>query len=82
MKFEDAFKRLEEVVGKMEKGDMSLDASLKSFEEGIKLSRFLTSRLEEAEGRVMLLLKDEKGVLSETPFDAEPEMESSEDSGT
>ncbi len=69
MNFEDALKRLEEVVAQMERGDMSLDGSLKAFEEGIKLSRFLTAKLEEAEGKVEILLKDDKAGIRHAPFD-------------
>ena len=47
LKFEDAMKRLEEIVEQMEKGDINLDKSLAYFEEGIKLVRFCSSKLEE-----------------------------------
>jgi len=46
-------------VRKMEAGDMTLDETLKSFEEGIKLIRFCSSRLEETERRVEMLLEKE-----------------------
>ena len=60
-KFEDALARLEEIVKELESGDLSLDLSLKLFEEGIKLSRVCNKRLEEAERRVEVLLKDKAG---------------------
>jgi len=69
MKFEEALKKLEEIVARMEKGDLSLDASLKAFEEGIRLSRFLNTKLEEAEGKVEILLKDAGGQLVTSPFE-------------
>jgi exodeoxyribonuclease VII small subunit len=56
-KFEEALGRLEEIVRKMETGDMSLEESLKAFEEGIKLSRVCSRKLDEAERRVEMLLK-------------------------
>ncbi|MFZ4402568.1 MAG: exodeoxyribonuclease VII small subunit [Pseudobdellovibrionaceae bacterium] len=55
MDFEKKLKRLEEIVQNMEKGDMSLDASLKLFEEGVQLSRECQSQLTAAEGRVKIL---------------------------
>jgi exodeoxyribonuclease VII small subunit len=57
-KFEAALARLEEIVQELEKGDLPLEQSLKLFEEGIKLSRICNSRLEEAERKVEILLKD------------------------
>ena len=70
-KFEDALSRLEEIVHKMEAGDLSLDESLKSFEEGIKLVRICSKKLEEAERRIDILVKNEQGDLSLTPFSKE-----------
>lgn len=59
-KFEEALKELEEIVRKMESGDLTLEKSLKSFEEGVRLSRFCSKRLDEAERRVEILLKNEE----------------------
>ncbi len=62
MEFEKKLNRMSEIVTKMEAGDLSLDDSLKLFEEGIKLSRECHAQLEEAEQKVQLLLKiNEKG---------------------
>lgn len=55
--FESALKRLEEIVQKLEEGNLSLDDSLKLFEEGIQLSRFCTKKLSEAEKKVEKLIK-------------------------
>lgn len=71
-KFEAALRRLEEIVEELEKGDIPLEQSLKLFEEGIKLSRLCTKRLEDAERRVEILLKDKAGNVIEQPFE-EPE---------
>ncbi len=68
-KFETAMKRLEEIVAKMEGGEPGLEESLKLFEEGIKLSRVLNKRLEEAERKVEMLVRDESGTLKTEPFD-------------
>jgi exodeoxyribonuclease VII small subunit len=56
MDFEKKLGRLEELVAKMEAGDLSLEDSLKSFEEGVKLSRECNSQLAAAEQKVKLLL--------------------------
>jgi exodeoxyribonuclease VII small subunit len=56
MDFEKKLSRLEEIVAKMEAGDLSLEYSLKSFEEGVKLSRECTSQLTMAEQKVKVLL--------------------------
>lgn len=66
--FEEALKRLEEIVGELEKGEISLDANLSLFEEGVKLSRFCREKLDEAEKRVDILLKDEGGIVHREPF--------------
>ena len=61
-KFEDTLRKLEELLRKMENGDMALEESLKAFEEGIRLSRLCTERLDEAERRVEMLLKEDAKV--------------------
>ncbi len=72
-KFEDAMKKLESIVEKMEKGDMSLNESLKMFEEGVKLTRFCSQELHKAEKRVELLSRDAEGKLIAVPFEEEDE---------
>ena len=63
MDFEKKLGRLEEIVQKMEKGDLALEESLKLFEEGVKLSRECQTRLNEAEVQVKKLVGfDEKGL--------------------
>lgn len=69
LNFEKALKDLEETVGKLEQGDLSLDESLKLFEKGVKLAKFLRKELEKAEKKVEILLKDEEGNVSAEPFD-------------
>ena len=61
-KFEESLARLEDIVRKMEAGDMTLEESLKAFEEGIKLLRFCSSKLEETERRVEMLLEKENSL--------------------
>ena len=64
MQFEEAFKRLEAIVENLESGDLSLEESMKLFEEGIGLTEACKSRLEDAEQKIKLLLKDSDGKLS------------------
>jgi exodeoxyribonuclease VII small subunit len=71
--FETALKRLEEIVRKLESGELPLDSALELFEEGIQLSRYCSSTLERAERRVEILLKNEAGQLRATPFESEHE---------
>jgi len=67
-RFEDALNKLEKIVSQLEEGDISLEESLKLFEEGIRLSRFCNQKLDEAEKRVEILLKGEDGTLKTKPF--------------
>ncbi|RKX99803.1 MAG: exodeoxyribonuclease VII small subunit, partial [Spirochaetes bacterium] len=66
-------KRLEEIVEKLEKGDLLLEDSLKLFEEGIKLTRLLNQKLNETEKKVEMLIKDENGNIKTVPFDDKKE---------
>jgi len=70
-KFEAALVRLEEIVQELEKGDISLERSLKLFEEGIKLSRICNKQLDEAERKVEILVKDKNGNIGAEPFEEE-----------
>ena len=68
IKFEDALKGLEEVVDKLEKGDLPLDETLSEYENGIKLYKKCISLLDDAEKKIQILIKDEKGVFSTKDF--------------
>jgi exodeoxyribonuclease VII small subunit len=70
-KFEAALGRLEEIVQELEGNDVALEQSLKLFEEGVKLSRICNKRLEEAERKVEILLKDKNGCVTAQPFEEE-----------
>jgi exodeoxyribonuclease VII small subunit len=59
--FETSLQDLEKIVRKLEDGDLSLEESLKLFEDGVKLSRDCQERLNQAERRIEVLLKDENG---------------------
>ncbi len=59
--FEQALSELEQVVQKLERGELPLEDSLRLYEDGIRLSRLCHTKLEEAEGRIEVLLKDSRG---------------------
>ena len=67
MSFEEALKRLEEIVGMLEGGDHPLDDSLDLFSEGIKLVKFCNSKIEKVEKSVKKLV-NENGELIEKDF--------------
>lgn len=69
--FAAALSRLEEIVQELEKGDLLLEQSLKLFEEGVKLARLCTKRLDEAERKVDILLKEKDGKIYPRPFEGE-----------
>ena len=61
--FEAALAKLEQIVQRLEKGELPLEDSLVLYEEGVRLSRLCHAKLEEAEGKIELLLKDQRGDL-------------------
>jgi exodeoxyribonuclease VII small subunit len=74
--FESAFQKLEGIVARLENEEISLDESLKLFEEGVTLSRFCHSKLEEIEKKIETIVADSKGNPKTAPFsedDDEPE---------
>ncbi len=68
--FEEALSQLETLVAKLEAGELPLEEALRVFEEGVRLSRLCTARLEEVERRVHLLTRAPDGTEQEVPFDA------------
>ena len=69
VKFEECLERLEKIVKELEKGDVPLEKSLTLFEEGMQLSATCRNQLEDAEGKVEILLK-QNGKLQAEPFEA------------
>ncbi len=69
MSFEDSIKRLEEIVKHLENGDLSLQESIRCFEEGNDLIKKCSSMLDEAEQKVMLLRKGSNGQAEEMSFE-------------
>ena len=67
LKFEEMMKKLEQIVGELESGDMPLEESLKKYEEGVKLIQVCRKRLDETKRKVdVLIKKDGKSTLE--PF--------------
>ena len=78
LKFEKAMTRLENIVDELERGDLDIDKSLEIFEEGIKMSRLCTKKLNEAEAKIQKLTKDKKGELIAVPFPLDDKNEEQE----
>lgn len=67
--FEKALADLENIVQRLDENDLSLDEALSLFEEGIKLSRFCSQKLDSVENKVEILLRDDEGDLKKEPFE-------------
>ena len=68
-KFEEAMERLEDIVQSLESSDLSLEDSLEIFEKGVKLISFCSKKLEEAEQKVTLLVKESDGKYAHQSFE-------------
>lgn len=75
LSFEEALERLEAVVGRLEQGDLELEEALAAFEQGVALTRRCTARLEEAERRVEILVRDGNRLVARPLEEEEPEDE-------
>ena len=73
--FEEALRQLEAIVAKLETGSLLLEEALQAFEEGVRLARICSKRLEEGEKKISVLLRSENGEWVERPFQAIPEDE-------
>ena len=73
VKFEKAMQRLEQIVDDLEKGELDIDKSLEIFEEGIKMSRVCSKKLNEAEAKIEKLTQNQKGELVTDLFPTEDE---------
>ncbi len=58
LKFEEALARLEEIVRSLEQGDPALDEALVLFEEGVKVARFCNEKLDQAEAKIEIMVKE------------------------
>lgn len=71
LSFEKAMEQLEQIVQEMESGELTLENAFKKFEEGIRLSRYCTRKLEDTEKKITLLMEQADGSISEAPFDVD-----------
>ena len=72
-KFEEQLTALESVVERLERGELSLEDSVRLFEEGITLSNACKMELEKAEGRIQILIETRNGAVETADFeDAAP----------
>ena len=69
--FEIALKELEGIVKQLETGEAKLEEALELFERGVKLTRFCSQKLDEAEKKIELLVKDSQGQYKAIPFEPE-----------
>ena len=67
-KFETSLQKLEEVVKRLEGGELSLDESLKAYEEGVKYAGLCAKKLNEAEKKVEVLMRRKDGVFAKEEF--------------
>jgi len=70
-KFEDALKKLEEIVEELEGGDITLDKSLAKYEEGVGLLRLCRRKLEQAKKKIEILVKTKDGKIKTELFEEE-----------
>lgn len=66
--FEEAISELEEIVEKLEKGDLTLDESVEFFQRGVELSKYCSKKLDEVEKKISVLVMDENGLIKEETF--------------
>lgn len=69
--FEMSMEKLQEVVNKLEKGDLTIDESIDAFKEGIELSRLCTKKLDDVEREITVLIESADGSIKEEPFEQE-----------
>lgn len=69
--FEQSMKQLERIVQELEGGDLPLETAIKKFEEGMKLTKFCSEKLDETEKKISILLKNAGGQIAAEPFSAE-----------
>jgi exodeoxyribonuclease VII small subunit len=67
LSFEEAMDQLEQLVGKLENGDVPLEKAIDLFQEGMKLSHLCSQKLEQVERKIEMLV-EENGILSKKPF--------------
>ena len=76
--FEEAMKQLEKIVQELETGDLPLETAIQKFEEGVKLSKLCSRKLDETEKKITMLLEDSEGKRIPKPFLPEDKPETME----
>ncbi len=71
--FESALEKLQKIVEELEKGGLSLDQTLAEFNQGMQLLKFCNQKLDKAEKKIELMLKENNNFKKEVPFDSEIE---------
>ena len=69
--FEESLAELEKIATEIEKGDLGLEQAISEFEKGIKLSKECSEKLDDAEKRINILVKNENGEMAEEEFEQE-----------
>ena len=69
--FEQSFNELEKIATDLERGDLSLEEAIEKFENGMKLSKECSEKLDKAEKRINILVQNEDGDLKEEKFEVE-----------
>jgi exodeoxyribonuclease VII small subunit len=77
--FEEQLTALETVVERLERGELSLDESVRLFEEGVKLSNACKKELEAAEGRIQVLVEKGNGAMRVAELEVEDSVDEGED---
>lgn len=77
--FEKRLAQLETVVERLERGDLTLDESVRLFEEGMKLSQACKDELEKAEGRIQVLVENKAGEVQVAEMEMDDEADDEED---
>lgn len=68
--FESSLAKLEKITEELESGELSLEASLKKFDEGVQLAAFCNEQLDSARAKVEILI-EKNGKLEAVPYDSE-----------
>ena len=68
LSFENAMEQLENIVRELESGELPLEKALKQFEEGIKLSKLCSEKLEESEQKINLLMEQADGSVKASAY--------------
>lgn len=69
--FEVALKELEGIVKQLETGEAKLEDALELFERGVKLTKYCSQKLDEAEKKIEMLVRDSQGQYKAVPFEPE-----------